>query len=80
MLSKCRALGATVTVRGDRLKVRAAEPLPARLVVGLKELKPQLIIALQREQHKTFDCWVLEEWRRVQLHSVTPPWLFQIVV
>ena len=46
LIERCSALGATLTPFGDRLKVRAPEPLPSDLLVALKEAKPLVMAEL----------------------------------
>ena len=70
LLEQCRALGATFTLVGNRLRVNAPQPLPDTLVSELKERKEQVLRELSRERRDSSECWVLEEWRRLSL----PEW------
>ena len=66
LLEECQALGAKFELVGDSVKVRAAEPLPERLLDDLRAVKPQLKAVIQAG----FGNWVLREWRRVSI----PDW------
>ena len=70
LLKRCRDLGATFTVRGERLHIQAPEPLPDGVVLSLKALKQQVLLELEREHGRNPECQVLEEWRRVSI----PEW------
>ena len=69
LLAQCRGLGAIFIPMGDRLRVRAPDPLPENLIVALREVKPQVLVELNRQGREDFHCWVLEEWRRCSIPS-----------
>ena len=69
LIQECRVLGATFVPLGDRLKVKAPQPLPDDLIAALKEAKALVLVELDKERQESFRCWVLEEWRRTSL-----PW------
>lgn len=46
ILNQCRAAGVSVWLEGERLKFKAAAPLPAGLLADLKAHKPELIVLL----------------------------------
>lgn len=70
LLQQCRALGATLVPLGDHIRVRAPAPLPEELIADLRELKSEVLAELGKERAMVFDCWVLDEWRRVSI----PAW------
>ncbi|MFC2000146.1 hypothetical protein ACFLXE_05255 [Chloroflexota bacterium] len=70
LIDECRAMGATFTLVGDQVRVRASNPLPDCLVATLRQLKPDVVAVLRGEKDKGFHCWMLEEWRRVSI----PDW------
>lgn len=46
VLDQCRAAGVSVWIEGERLKFKAAKPLPDGLLADLKAHKPELIALL----------------------------------
>jgi len=66
LLERCRELGATLTTVDDRVKVKAPEPLPDDVIAALKQAKPQVLAELRRQ---SYECWVLEEWRKTSIPS-----------
>lgn len=56
-----------LSLKMGRLELDVPLDLPDALVDLLRQHKPELLAYLQRE---SFDCWVLEEWRRCSI----PQW------
>lgn len=71
LIAEARQLGAEFRVgaRGEVL-VRSMALLPQELRRALLEHKASIVACLEEERHREFDCWVLEEWRRVSI----PDW------
>lgn len=80
LLGQAKNAGLTVIADADRLVVRGPRSA-APIVEQLRYHKPEVLIALRREQEKRdaetdallpdhFVPWVLEEWRRVSI----PQW------
>ena len=70
LLEKCRKLGAIFTPINNRLRIEAPHPLPEELISKLKEAKADILTQLFKEQGKSSQCWLLEEWRRISI----PEW------
>ncbi|NQT72448.1 MAG: hypothetical protein HQ553_06710 [Chloroflexi bacterium] len=70
LIRDCRARGATLVLRGNRLRVEAPQPLPDKIVAELKSAKLRIISELQRQAREETSNWILEEWRRISL----PAW------
>jgi hypothetical protein len=70
LIKKCRELGATFIPSEDRLDVEAPQPLPDEVVRELIEAKAQIMAQLSWERRHDYQCWALEEWRRVSM----PDW------
>ena len=70
LLARCRALGAIFTPQGDKLRIRAPEPLPEELINELKVAKAQVIAELQSKANYDGDNWSLGRWRKTAI----PAW------
>src|ERR1039457_5728685 len=48
LLASCAQLGVTLTLGGNRIRVRGPRPAPDELLPEIRKLKPELLAALKR--------------------------------
>jgi hypothetical protein len=67
LLKECRELGAIFTPLKGSISIQAPEPLPEKLIVELKQAKPEILAELQKYPQNGNDDWLLEEWRKTSI-------------
>ena len=64
---RARELGVTLTAAGDKIRYAPKSATPPAFVDALRKHKAE-VLAYLREP--SFQCWILEEWRRMSI----PEW------
>ena len=66
-MERCRTLSATFTLLGDRVRIQSPQLLPDDVIADLMQAKTQ---ELRREGSPSYNCWILQGWRRISI----PKW------